>query len=103
MALSCSLKARTIACYVDTYNQVKKRMDKMIRGLKQPYTDKIVMDHVMNNCGRRIYYLIRWEARTVYHGTKGFCQRGTKGLGSLHGWHMVWIQAEVERDILENR
>jgi len=70
----------------------------MIRGLKQPYTDKIVMVHVMNNCARKIYYLIRCEARTMYHGTKGVCRRGTKALGSLHGWLIVWIRAEVERN-----
>ena len=39
----------------------------------------------------------------MYHGTKGVCRRGTKALGSLHGWLTVWIKAEVERDTLENR
>jgi len=43
------------------------------------------MDDVMNNCARKIYYLIRCGARAIYHGMKGVRRRETKALQSLHG------------------
>jgi hypothetical protein len=36
--------------------------------VKQPCTEKIDMDHVMNYCGGTIHYLIRREACIIDHG-----------------------------------